>query len=111
LRAATGRGGAPARTGHRFRGAAAILLLTMVAGPPGVDVNFITVPYEATIYLDGEQLVDRNRVPYRRPYTVPNLPPGVHDLVLRHSRHADLHCELVDFTTSQEIGARWDTAP
>ena len=46
--------------------------------PTGVAVSFITVPYEAEIYLDGTLLKDSTGKAYNTPCTVDNLPTGVH---------------------------------
>jgi serine/threonine protein kinase len=68
--------------------AAGIVLFGSVVGlwllPRGpVGTNFVTEPFEATIYLDGELLRDGDDVPYRTPCTVVGLPPGEHRVVFQ----------------------------
>lgn len=41
---------------------------------PRVDVSFVTEPFEARIYLEGELLLDPTGVPYATPCTVDGLP-------------------------------------
>lgn len=72
-----------------------------------VQVNFITEPYEATIYLDGKLLVQPDGQPYHTPCTVPGLPPGPHQVVFKRPGHADLPAGLLDLTKTREIVARW----
>ena len=76
------------------------------AGPPGVSVNFITEPYEATILLDGQPLLNSDGQPYTTPRTIPDIPTGVHRVTFQHEGLPDLQREI-DFTDVQEIEARW----
>ena len=56
---------------------AIFLLATMAAAwhclPRRVDVSFITVPYEAHVFLDGVLLVDPSGTPYATPCTIGGL--------------------------------------
>jgi hypothetical protein len=59
-------------------GAAAVLAVAglgaWMLATPRVDVSFVTVPYEAKIYLDDTLLVDPDGAAYTTPCTVANLP-------------------------------------
>jgi eukaryotic-like serine/threonine-protein kinase len=73
---------APAR--RRAWGALAAVLLA-AAGlsawalwPRGVEVSFISDPFEAKIYLDDTLLVDSDGTPYTTPCTVEGLAAGEH---------------------------------
>jgi len=72
-----------------------------------VHVNFVTEPFEATIYLDGKLLLTAEGTPYRTPCTVPDLPTGVHHAVLKHEGLADQAVGPVDFAETREIVVRW----
>jgi serine/threonine protein kinase len=101
--------------------AAGIVLLVAAAafclfprGPAGT--NFVTEPFEATIYLDGELLRDGDGVPYRTPCTVVGLPPGEHRVVFQWdaqsgvSRLPGIDGKLdlgpVDLSANRQIRAR-----
>jgi len=74
---------------------------------PLVDVNFITRPYEATILLDGQPLLDQDGEPYRTPCTVPGLPARVHQVSFQLEGLAELPVGDIDFRETREIVARW----
>ena len=67
------------------------ILLTVILGIFGgwptrqerVLINFITIPFEATIQLDGSQLLKADGTPYTTPCTIPDLTAGVHHVVLK----------------------------
>ena len=71
-----------------------------------VDVTFITEPYEATIYLDGKQLMKSRDTPYTTPCTVPDLPAGEHRVEFQHPQRENLS-RTVKFTTDCEIIAQF----
>ncbi len=80
--------------------------------PPEVEVNFLTEPYfNATIYVDGELLVDAEGRPYTTPGTVPTVPTGEHHVVFKHAQHEDLDAGRIDFSRAREVDARWPDAP
>jgi len=79
--------------------------------PRRVDVNFITVPYNATIYLDGVRLENSGGVPYLTPCTVEDLPARVCHTVFRCPGREDLDAGRIDFATTGEIVARWNSEP
>jgi hypothetical protein len=82
------------------------------AMPSTVEVNFLTEPYfNATIWLDGEELLDAGRRPYVTPCTVPDVPAGEHRVVFKHAGHDDLDAGLIDFAGVREVEARWQAAP
>ena len=57
---------------------AAALAVFWMLRPTAVDVNFVTEPFEATIYLDGQLLRAADGTPYRTPCTVRGLSPQPH---------------------------------
>lgn len=91
-------------------GAAAVWGLWPEA-PEKVNVNFITEPFEATIYLDGRPLVAPDGTPYRTPCTVPDLPARVHHAVFKRDGLADRDVGHVDFSRTREITVRWPSDP
>jgi hypothetical protein len=105
------------RTGRRIAlGAAALIAIAAAAwagwqmlAPRGVDVNFITVPYEAEIYLDGEPAVDDRGRAYRTPCTIPRLPERVHHVAFKLPGRRDLVAGNVDFATQREVSVSWES--
>lgn len=75
-----------------------------------VDVNFVTEPYEATIYLDDTLLADQQGVPYRTPCTVPDVPARSCRVVFKHDRLPDLETRI-DFAEIREVTAQWPSQP
>jgi hypothetical protein len=76
--------------------------------PEQVEVNFITNPYEAVIYLDNEPLIDPdNGRPWRTPCTATNVPAGVHHVLFRHDAAGDYDAGEIDFATEREVEAEW----
>ena len=74
---------------------------------PRVDVNFITHPYEATILLDGELLLDADGMPYRTPCTVPGIPARVHRVTFQFAGLGERPLGEIDLRQTREIVARW----
>jgi serine/threonine protein kinase len=72
-----------------------------------VEVNFITDPFDATIWLDGQLLRDGDGRPYTTPCTVSGVSARTHHLVLKHLERPDLEIGHVDFATIRECAARW----
>lgn len=79
--------------------------------PQPVYVNFVTYPFEATIYLDDELQLDPNGDPYRTPVTIEDLPAGVHRVVFKHETLGTLDAGPRDFSNQQRIVARWNAGP
>lgn len=78
----------------------------------GVDVNFITRPYEATIVVDGQTLLNGDGRPLLTPCTADDLPRGRHHVVFHHPEQAEhLDCGDVDFSTTRQIVGRWSVKP
>ncbi len=75
--------------------------------PPRVDVNFISEPFEATIYLDGVQLTALDGTPYTTPCTARDLPGGKHHLLFRHPERGDYDAGRLDLTQTREVTVRW----
>ncbi|HUT95685.1 MAG TPA: serine/threonine-protein kinase [Thermoguttaceae bacterium] len=78
-----------------------------LVGHRGVDVNFITRPFNATVYLDDVLQTDPNGTPYLTPCTIPNVPRRVHHVRLEHEALGEWEGEI-DFAQSTEIVAEWD---
>ena len=72
-----------------------------------VAVSFITEPFEAEILVDGQTLLGPDGTAYRTPCTVPDIPPGEHDLVFRRDGNPDLPAGRIDFTTTREVDMSW----
>jgi len=68
-----------------------------------VRVNFITVPPEATILVDGEPLQQPDGVPYTTPCTVYGVLPGGHRVVFRYPEGFQMDVGTIDFTTTREV--------
>ena len=90
---------------------AAILML--IGHWPGreerVRVNFVTVPFEATIQLDGLELVKPDGTPYNTPCTIPDLPAGIHHIVFKRELMSDLDIGQVNLRDRRDVEARWDS--
>lgn len=83
-----------------------------ISRPSHVYVNFITDPFEATIYLDDELLVDERGEPYTTPCTVEDLPARVCRVVFKHDdERRDMDMGLRDLAKQTRIEARWDSRP
>ena len=93
-------------------GTAALALFAWVTywatRPPRVGVNFVTHPFEATIYLNNELLTAPDGSPYRTPCTVPDVPARIHRVTFRHyAREEPLDAGPIDFTNRRQIVGRW----
>jgi serine/threonine protein kinase len=78
--------------------------------PSRVHVNFVTHPFEATICLDDELLVDADGKAYTTPCTVEDLPARVCRVVFKHGdKQHDLDAGLKDLAKQRRIEARWDS--
>ncbi len=78
--------------------------------PDRVHVNFITDGplFEATVFLDGEQLHHSDGTPARTPCTVDDLPARVHHVVLKHEEWPDRDLGEIDFAETRQVVVRWD---
>jgi len=74
-----------------------------------VDVNFITHPYNATIYLNGVLQTKSDGTPYLTPCTVEDVPTGVYETVFKREGFEDLYAEGIDFASDHEVEASWNT--
>ena len=70
-----------------------------------VDVNFITEPWDAEIWLDRRQLRQPDGRPWLTPCTVPGLPRGSHSVVLKLQGQEDLELGRIDFGKTREVAA------
>lgn len=75
--------------------------------PPLVEVNFLTVPFEATVYLDDELLKDPNGTPYRTPCSVPDVPARIHYVIFQHDELGELDAGRINFSENRQIWGRW----
>jgi serine/threonine protein kinase len=81
-----------------------------------VGVNFVTDPYEATIYLDGRLLRAPDGTPYRTPCTIGGLPAGRHHVEFQWDAREGppdlsagddrLDAGVVDFAANRQISVR-----
>lgn len=95
-------------------GGSFVLLLSLGAlvwratRPPLVRVNFVTYPFEATIYLDDGLLTAPDGIPYKTPCTVPDVTARVHRVVFRHDAREPLDAGQIDFAKKRQIVGRWN---
>lgn len=79
--------------------------------PRLVHVNFVSHPFEATIWLDDTLQVDGDGTPYKTPCTIENLPARVHNIKFQHDELGDLVVSPRDFAKARRIEAEWDREP
>jgi len=92
--------------------ACAILLLGFWIGRPRtVHVNFVTEPFEATVYLDGDLQKDADGNPRRTPCTIAELAPRVHHVEFRLPGRTPLDAGPCDFAESRRVEKRWPAGP
>ena len=107
----------PVETKHRWSrrrvlAAAAVVLAVVGLGAwtltPAecVSVSFITDPYEATIYLDGECQVDSEGTPYRTPCTIDDLPVGTFRVAFQCDDQPRWESGPRDFAKTRQIVSR-----
>ena len=85
---------------------AAVCLLTAVlwAGRHSyVHVNFVTHPFEATVWLDDTLQKDRDGNAYRTPCTIDDVPARVHHVVFKRAGSPDQNAGSIDFADTQQI--------
>jgi hypothetical protein len=78
--------------------------------PRTVQVNFITRPFKAAIYLDGERQETAAGRPWLTPCTVRDLAPRARHVVFKRKGLPDLDVGEVDFREHREIEAHWPPA-
>lgn len=88
--------------------AAASIAVYWLAPTPRVDVNFITYPFDATIFVDGRILTGADDQPLRTPCTADDLPGGRHRVVFHFDDRGDLSQGEIDFTTTRQIVGKWN---
>ena len=111
------------QTGRRRRmiscvcGSAAVIGLAAALlwpkSPDLVQVNFITDEplFEATIHLDGRELVKPDGTPFTTPCTVDDVPGRVHHVVLRHEGLPDRDLGKIDFADTRQVVVRQTGEP
>jgi serine/threonine protein kinase len=123
----TGRKAATRRTQQRKRRTLASIITATVAIalvvvgfrlgylPPifaeRVDVNFITRPFNAAVYLNDVLQTKRDGTPYLTPCTIEGLPAGAYQTVFKREGFEDLYAGTIDFTIDHEVEASWKTEP
>jgi eukaryotic-like serine/threonine-protein kinase len=95
-------------------GAAVALFYLWPAGT--VSVNFVSDPFEATIYVDGQLLRAPDGSPYRTPCTVSGFTAETHSVVFQWDADSDpfhvagpdgkLDAGQIDFSAKREITGR-----
>jgi hypothetical protein len=76
---------------------------------PPVHVSFVTRPFEATIYLDGNLQRDARGSPHKTPCTIDDLPPTVHHVVFKCPGQPDLDAGRIDFAEKRRVNRDWDS--
>lgn len=76
-----------------------------------VHVNFITQPFEATVYLDGAQQKDADGGPCRTPCTIDKLPARTHQVEFRLPGLAPLDAGRYDFADIRRVEKSWPAVP
>jgi hypothetical protein len=71
-------------------------------------VNFVTDPFEATVFLDGRQQISAEGEPYRTPCTIDDLPARRCHVIFKLEGRPDLDAGKVDFARVRQVSARWD---
>ena len=75
--------------------------------PRLVHVNFVTHPFEATVWLDGVLQVDDEGNPYKTPCTIENLPARLYRVAFKHDGRNDRAVDSQDFAKQRRIEAQW----
>lgn len=89
--------------------AAGLATLGLWWGPQHTTgVNFISHPFEATIYIDGEPLLGPDDSAYKTPCTVSDLPACVCHVVFKREGYPDLDAGQIDFRSVREIEVEWE---
>jgi hypothetical protein len=73
------------------------------------EVNFVTTPFEAEVYLDGIRACDGTGKPCTTPCTVMSVPMRSQRVVFKKNGLADLDIGVVDFSRQREVEARWNS--
>ena len=73
--------------------------------PDLVQVNFITHQslFEATILLDGRELLQPDGTPFTTPCTIDDVPGRVHHVVLRRDGSPDRDLGKIDFAKTRQV--------
>lgn len=103
---------------RRWAMAAAVVAVAVLAGgtlafwpakPEPVHVNFITHPFEATIYIDRKLQIREDRTRYTTPCTIEGLAAEPRSVMFRRKGLPDLNIDEVDFRKTRQITGRWDS--
>lgn len=81
-------------------------LLLFSNKPQRVHVNFITYPFEATIYLDDKLQVDESGKPFYTPCTIDNLSTGKYRVTFEHATYGKKDAGIIDFVNQRRIELR-----
>ncbi len=94
----------------------AALGLFMLWPPPSVSVNFVSTPFEATIYVNDQLLREPDGTSRHTPCTVPGLSGGKHHVVFQWDAESDpshlsgpdgkLDLGQVNFTATRQVTGR-----
>jgi len=98
----------PATTGATILGVTVAAVGYWATRPPLVHVNFITDPFEATIYLDDRPLLRNDQTAYQTPCTIENLPARPHHIRFKHDGLPDQDAGRIDFATTRQVVVRFD---
>jgi hypothetical protein len=89
----------------------ALLLGFWIGRSQKVHVNFITEPFEATVYLDGKLQKDAAGNPCQTPCTIDKLSPSVHRVEFRLQGRAPLNAGPHDFAQVRRVKKSWPDVP
>ncbi|MHC4398171.1 MAG: serine/threonine-protein kinase [Planctomycetota bacterium] len=107
--------GSPRRVVGSIVGLFILSILAAVAywanRPPRVHVNFVTDPFEATIYLDDAPQSDDDGNLRRTPCTIEDLPARPHHVVFKHDELGMLDAGWPDFAEQRRIKKSWSDGP
>jgi serine/threonine protein kinase len=109
-RRSVSRRGLLAGAGALLLAAAAAVYLMTGRDPGLVDVNFITRPFDAAVYLDGKPVERADRTPYRTPCTVEGLPARPHHVEFKLEGYPTLDAGSFDFAETRQITVSWPGA-
>ncbi len=97
--------------------AVAVLALAGMRHTTPISANFVTEPYEATVYLDNELLCNSDGLPYRTPCTIHDIPAGTHHVVFQWDEESGISAPppgidgkvdagTIDFLKNRQITVR-----
>jgi serine/threonine protein kinase len=94
---------------------AALLMATFMADwffrPKSVEINFITEPQEAFVFLNDVRLLDSSGVPYTTPCTIAGLDPQLCNVSFEDENHVRWNAGEYDLAKTRQIVSQFDRTP